>query len=98
MLTDYEICCLWLSLTLIRNAEYYGLSIINFSKIVLFSWKFAFASFSKASKIFLAPALPKSCRGMVREGGLYHVICDKLIEKCLEFDITGKSTGEIQQA
>lgn len=64
----------------------------------MFSWKFAFASFFKAFKIFLAPALPKSCRGMVGEGGLYNVICDKLIKKCLEFDITGKSTGDIQQA
>ena len=37
----------------------------NFSQIVpcqeMFSWKFAFVSFSKASKTFLAPVLPESC-------------------------------------
>ena len=39
----------------------------TFTEIVLcqgcFAWKFAFASFSKASKTFLSPALPESCRG-----------------------------------
>ena len=29
----------------------------------IFSWKLAFVSFSKASKTFLAPALPESRRG-----------------------------------
>ena len=35
----------------------------NRTLLGMFSWKFAFVSFSKVSKIFLAPTFPESCRG-----------------------------------